>query len=276
MPNTDNITRPITLVSFGRSGTSLAFNIMGAHPEVDACGETAPLLFGTWRAAERENNVIRPDPELGQGGDHDLRCGKAVRGAFLGMFGGDERPRWLHKPINVPYPISVRERRDPGRFEAACVWYWRALKTSFPDGRNITILRHPYDVVLSAAEFWGNPVERIWRNLVCMAKIIDHADSDIRFAISHRRFVEDPEPEVRRLLNEVGLSEHPDCFAAVDRVYVARRGEHRQPKQKMAEHVGRGFSRRDAWAKLDMSSFTDADREALAAMWARFGETLEF
>lgn len=275
MPNPANITQPITLVSFGRSGTSLIYNILSAHPDVDGCGETQPLIFGPWEGARRVGGVIRPDATLPKGTPHDTRCARAVQAVFLSMFPSN-LPRWVHKPINVPFTVNERQRKFPKRFERHAAHYWHVLGHSFPRGQVITVLRHPYDVVLSAKRYWDNPVESIWRSIVCMAQILDHPDTPVTLALRHKTLVEDPEPEIARLLDHVDLSHHPACFAAADKVYVPERGKGRQPKAKMTDHTARAFSHRAEWHQLDKSSFTDEDHEILIRMWAKYGETLSF
>ena len=276
MPNADNITRPITLVSYGRSGTSLVHRVLGSHPDVDACGETQPLIFGTWEATSRVRNVIRRDIHLPQGVDFDERCAKAVRAVFLGHFDAPGKPRWAHKPINLPYTFERRQKDNPRKMDRALDTYWPIMTACFPQATNITVLRHPYDVALSAQAYWGHPIERIWRHVVRMAQVIDHPDSPIRFAVSHARMSQEPEPEIARLLDHVGLSHDPACFAAATKVYVSAKGAGAKPKAQMTDHVERAFSHRDRWSELDRSSFTDADHEVLTRMWARFDETLTF
>ncbi|WP_112320403.1 sulfotransferase [Oceanibium sediminis] len=275
MPNPSNITRPISLVSHGRSGTSLVMNILGAHPDVMTVGETAPMLFGIWHAVERVKGIIRPDPELA-GEDHDARCAKAVRAAFLATFPDpDPAPaHWMQKPINMPWVTNhLPGIRD---MQGKAAWYWHAFHSSFPESRTITVLRHPYDVVASAMEWWNASPQGAWDNLVRMAKVIDHPDSGVAMALSHQRLAEDPAPEVARLLTHLGLRDDPACLAAVDRVYVARRGTGPLAKGDVPERVASAFSRQDRWSTIDMSGYTTADRDALAAMWARFGEHLQF
>lgn len=275
MPNVDNITSPITLVSFGRSGTSLIFNVLRAHPDVDACGETQPLIFGTWEGARRVGGVIRPDKTLPEGADHDLRCARAVRSVFLTTFPSDA-PRWCHKPINVPFTIAEGQRVPPDRFAPHVPKYWHTLASSFPDGQVITVLRHPYDVALSAWRYWNNPLPKIWRSIVCMAQLLLHDDAPVGLALRHRAFVETPEEEITRLLDHVGLSHHPACFEAAKKVYVPKMGTSERDKADMKGHTARGFSHRAAWDKLDMRTFTDEDRQILVDMWAKYGETLSF
>ncbi len=244
------------------------------HPDVTACGETRPMIFGVWQSMERVRGVIRPDPVLGGKDAHDARCAKAVRAVFEATFPDEGQPRWFHKPINTPTEfrqhmrgLSTQEKGD---------WYWTVLHNCFPRGQNLTILRHPYDVVLSSVDYWKADPLGAWEGIVGMAELILHQKSDVEFALSHRRLVEDPQPEIARLLTHVGLSHHPRCFNATEKVYVPQRDTNRVPREQMQDHVSRGFSRRDEWHKLDTSKFKDSDRETLVRMWARFGEPLEF
>ncbi|MSU88230.1 hypothetical protein GE300_01195 [Rhodobacteraceae bacterium 2CG4] len=274
MPSQDNITRPISLISHGRSGTSLVMNILRGHPGMVTVGETAQMIFGIWHSLEKAKGIIRPDPELGGADNHDARCAKAVRAAMLATFPDTGHKDWMQKPINLPW--VMRHFPKTMKMSARCAWYWNAFNTCFPDSRTITILRHPYDVVLSSAEYWNVPHRRAWQGVVQMAEIIDHPESNIDFAISHARLAADPDPEIARLLDHLGLERAAACFQAADKVYVPRRKENNVPKNELPDHVSRGFSRKADWDKIDVSQFRENEREIVERMWARFGESLEF
>ncbi|MEM8869556.1 MAG: sulfotransferase [Pseudomonadota bacterium] len=276
MPNTDNITRPFTLVSFGRSGTSLVHNILAAHPDVEGCGETQPLIFGTWEGTRRVGGVVRMDQSLPAGTAHETRCAKSVRAVFLSMFPDDGTKHWVHKPINVPFTINQQQRRFPKRFDAHAKDYWKVIGGAFPDGKVITVLRHPYDVALSATRYWENPIDRIWRSIVNMAQILSQDSAPVSLALRHHVLATDPTPEISRLLDHLGLDHHPACFEAAEKVYVSKPGSGRRPKSEMTDHTRRAFSHRAEWDQLDMSSFTDQDRQILINMWAKYGEPLNF
>ena len=183
MPSEENITRPISLISRGRSGTSLVMNILKGHPDMIAVGETAQMVFGVWHSLEKSKGIIRPDPILGGVDNHDARCGKAVRAAMLATFPDTGHKEWMQKPINMPW--VMRHFPKAMKMPARGAWYWNAFHESFPDSRNITILRHPYDVVLSSMDYWKVPQRRAWVGIVEMAQVIDHPDSNIDYAISH-------------------------------------------------------------------------------------------
>ena len=275
MPSSRNIDRPFTLIANGRSGTSLVMHILGDRADIDACGETQQLLVGSWHAAERAKGLVRPDQTCEDTGDFDARCAAVVQAAFLAMFPDTGAPHWMHKPIGVPWVFQLGVMKDR-TLDEKIAWYWNVLQRSFPNSRTFTVLRHPYDVVLSAEQYWGAPHKGAWRSVVTMAKIIDHAASDIRFAVSHARLVSEAETEVTRMLGYLGLDPDPASVAATDKVFVPQMGRNRVPKDREEGRVARGFSRREDWHRIDMSTFTDADRAALVAMWARFGEVLEF
>ncbi|MEM8789619.1 MAG: sulfotransferase [Pseudomonadota bacterium] len=277
MPHPGNITAPITLLSYGRSGTSLVHNIIGAHPQVEHCGETQPLLFGSWEGAARCEGVVRPDNTLPAGATHKDRCGRTVRAAFQSMFPDRrERPFWVHKPINVPFTVPEWKRDKAHHMAEICPWYWEVMENSFPDGRFLTVLRHPYDVVLSALKYWKFNRSHIWRSIVCMAEFIAHEQSPVKHAVSHRRLVIDPEPEIDSLLDHLRLSRDTACYAAAKTVYVPHTGRKGGDLASAQAQTAAAFSHRAEWDTLDKEGFTKRDYKILVEMWAKFGETLEF
>lgn len=275
MPDRQNIDAPITLVAHGRSGTSAIMQILGAHPDVEVCGETQALLSGVWHSAERLKGIVRPDQTLGEDADHAERCALAVRAAFLSMFPPTGSPRWMHKPIGIPWVFDapgMRERPFPQR----SAWYWDALARTFPRGTVLTVLRHPYDVVLSAEAYWGTPHAQTWRGLVRMARLLTHRDAPVGFAVSFRRLAADPAAEIARLLDHLALSPDAACFAAAGTVFVPDPGSRAAAKADLPGRVADGFGRRADWHRIDRSGFTDADRDALVRLFAAWDEPLDF
>ncbi len=109
MPNIRNIESPITLIAHSRSGTSVLLRAFGLHPDVEAVGETANLVFTTWRALEQISGLTRY-------GNADCSADAAVlvRNAFLHAFPSPKR-HWMHKPIGVPRIHRDSRRRRRGR-----------------------------------------------------------------------------------------------------------------------------------------------------------------
>jgi len=272
MPTRGNIRRPITLLGQGRSGTSLTQRILGAHPDVDIHGETASLLWGVWYAtAPGGEEPLRAVPRQRQ----RQKSGRVVRAAFLAAHPPRSDPpaaEWMHKPIGYPWAAALIARnRSP---EIAAAWYWTVLAKSFPQSRNITILRHPYDVMLSQREFNGTPLATTWNAVVRLAALFQHGDADLPFAVSYRRLVETPEAEIRRLLAHLGLGYDPACLAATGQLYVPDASTRTAPLGA-SDRPARGFSRQESWGEIDRAATTREDRETVAALWARFGEPLE-
>ncbi len=201
MPSIENIARPITLIGFGRSGTSLLSAMIAAHTEVDFVGETAQPIFWTWLGAEQSQGLVRPTIIADAPVPGELACALAVRGAMLGQFPSD-RPRWMHKPIGVPESFWYLKltSRDCG------TWYWKALSSSFPDGHFITILRNPIDVAISARLYWGFETAQIVSQLREMADLVSHPDSRIAHAVNYDHLVTAPEATIKALCADIDLA----------------------------------------------------------------------
>ncbi|WP_193143402.1 sulfotransferase [Fluviibacterium sp. MJW13] len=60
MPNRTNLTAPICLVGLGRSGTTLVTNIFRRHPGFQSLGETANLVYSTFRHIEKSLPISGP------------------------------------------------------------------------------------------------------------------------------------------------------------------------------------------------------------------------
>ncbi len=108
------------------------------------------------------------------------------------------------------------------------------------------------------------------------AGVFDHAGMRDGEADVRGRVVDDPGPEVARLLAHLDLDPDPASVSATGKVFVPEMGTNKVSKDAVPDQVRRGFSRREAWHQIDMSEFEEAQREVLVAMWARFGEALEF
>ena len=177
MPNAANVDRPITIVSYGRSGTSLLSGLLSAHPKADFVGETAPMVSLTWLAAERSIGIVRRNlhhPREVVVPDNES-CASAVQGAFLKLFPSDA-PFWIQKPIGIPPTFWLM----PETIEEKARWYWNVFKQSFSQGKYLTILRDPFEVTISAHNYWKFLIPIIVDQLAEMATIITHRDSLIK------------------------------------------------------------------------------------------------
>ncbi|MGB9586028.1 MAG: sulfotransferase, partial [Anaerolineales bacterium] len=198
MPNEGNITSPIVLLAYRRVGSTLLLDVFQRHSAVHALGETVQLIFNSWLDKERElsSNISTLSEE-----QINLQCGKSVQNTFLRIF-QDDRPYWFQKPIDAPNAFFYKfgEYKDTDWQELA-EWYWMVLENSFPDARYFTVLRHPFDNVLSAYKKWKTPEERTWRNLGLISYLLVHPNSKVDFAISYEDLVEKPEDTLTQLFS---------------------------------------------------------------------------
>src|SRR5881392_2281706 len=113
MPNESNIGSPISLVAHGRSGTSLLFRAFGKLADVDCVGETANMIFTTWRALDQIAGITRygviPNPHYKQD------AARLVRNAFLQIFPSEKkdygcRSRSEFRGSGGIFPIRERSR----------------------------------------------------------------------------------------------------------------------------------------------------------------------
>jgi hypothetical protein len=268
MPTQVNVTSPITLVAHGRSGTSLLHNVFSAHPDVDPVGETANLVLGIGYAVDSVEDIVpgRYDVD-GQFVAYARRRAQAIRSAYVAMF-PSEKPRWMQKPIGASFAMDIF-----GQMSSKVdffTWYWQVMLGAFPDGKYITILRNPADVVLSSTQYWGLTEKMIWDGLGSMAKIISHVDSPISYAVHYDELINDPETQIRKLCGIVDLSFHPNMLAATKKIYVPKIGvEIANVDEERSRHERR-FSREEEWGKLDLNSVTRDTLLDLKNLWARF------
>ena len=259
MPNQQNINSPVTLISTPRSGTSLVFRIFAAHPDFAVAGETAHLIFGPWYAAERTEGIVLPTQEDGRRLSMEERATRVVHSAFLTLF-HDEKSRWMHKPIGVPEYLRLVTQRQ-GR-EAALEWYWNVLKHVYPEGSFITILRNPFDVVLSQMDFFGWEAEQIWQGIAKLARILTHPNSLISYAIVYSDLIAEPERTLREMFDEINVPYHPRVMNAMERIHAPATGrEQIDPKST---------SRSDNWSKLNPECVTPGIERAITRLWNKF------
>lgn len=251
MPNTANITAPITIVGNGRSGTSLISQIFHAHPNCHYVGETVNLIHSVSHAMTCSLPESRwPDvPD-------------AIRGHFLQFF-PSPASRWMHKPIGVPVTINFYRDREDEFLD----WFWQVLEDVFPDACYLTVLRHPLDILHSSHEWWGRSYAAIANSNRLVAKLITHPRSKVDYAVHFEEFVASPESSVRSLLDHAELPFHGDCLQPFERQHASKRDHG-------PNAAARGSSHQQNWQKIDQSVLTDDYRSSVEACWSKFG--LEF
>jgi hypothetical protein len=240
MPNQHNIESPATLITSGRSGTSLLAAVFQQHADVQFVGETANLIFYTYEALDSSNSII---PSLFEGETwvpNDERAGRVVREAFLTSF-PDSRRFWFQKPIGIPMPLATRFNEK--EWSEAAEWYWKVLGRSFPKGKFFTVLRHPCDVVLSAKAYWGYDEATSWWSVGFMAYLLAHPASLIQHVISYDELVQHPEQQVRDLFMFLDIPFRNEVLNAFSQ-------RHASTKERSGLNT-KVTTRRDEWSQLN-------------------------
>ena len=272
MPNHLNITRPITLIGGGRSGTSLLQNSFGSHPDCEIVGESADLIFGVWHACQLSEGIVRGDKQGEELVSEPARRANAVRAVFLSMF-PSEKKYWMQKPISLPYCFHYFMSENSA-YSEFCAWYWDVASNVFPHGKYFTILRHPFDIVLSAKDYWARTIERSLDELVYVADLITHPRSRVDYAVSYDRLLIDPESELRKLCEFAEIPFHSQMVDATKRIYVPTPGVMEGSNDQLRQRTDQKFSRSEHWSTVARAA-SQSQLESIAALWQKFGFQLE-
>lgn len=253
MPNKDNVISPFTIIGNGRSGTSLVSTVLRAHSQCSFAGETVNLIHSVWKSLESS---------LGQ--KQQEKIPEVIRQQFMMLFPNQSK-HWMHKPIGIPIIWNLFPCE-----EDFYVWFWDVLEAVFPNAKYFTVLRHPLDVVTSSSKWWGYPHRTVIESNRKVANLITHPRSKVEYAVNYHLMVEDPENEVRKLFDYLGLEVEPKCLEQFDVGHVMNSQEAtKQPSLETRKQSG--FSHRDAWKQIDPSCIGDSYRNAVDACWSKFG-----
>lgn len=244
MPNINNIESPITLISYGRSGSSLLSKIFELHPDFSVIGETGNFTANLWAAYEFSSGQIAPSIEDGKWISDAKRAGRMARASFLSCF-PDDKKEWFHKPIGVPNVISTKLSEEQWNEEAwneAATWYWNVINSTFPRARFFTVLRHPFDVILSAKSYWGFDEASIWKNYAIMSYLLSHPLSCIEHAISYEELVLESTTTVKSLFKFLEIPFHEVVMQAFSERHASSPG-----RESIKTNFG---TRKEEWSKL--------------------------
>lgn len=211
MPNAQNITRPITLVGTGRSGTTLLTNVFRSHPDFESLGETANIIYPSFYHAEK--NLPFCAPYITKDNAAEMAV-LSVRSSLQALF-QSEKVHWFHKPIMLP--------RVTGFFsshENFAEWYWNTSKLLFPDSYIICVLRKPADVIHSYMKRWNQSQELATRNYIDTYKLLVSEHATVSDAILFEDLTQDSEKTVKQLFSNIGVSESERSLEAFDTIHA--------------------------------------------------------
>ena len=280
MPSLANADRPFTLICPARSGSSLLQAIFAEHPECQAIGETADLVFSAWYGLVNAEFIIVRNAEQRTHDGYLRSAGAAIR-AMLVSFSPSDKPCWMQKPIGLPAVFWLFGK--PPDFERFAEFYWGGFESIFPGARCFTILRDPRDVVLSSTAYFGVTQEHAWQTCERIYRLLLHDGNRLGHAVDYEMLIQRPRKELKRLFAFLGLPWSQECLKAFDFEYVRKppadrsnpKGwSYRQPRSTERPQGAGGFSRAAEWGNLAYSE-TASETMALAArLWERFGKPL--
>jgi tetratricopeptide (TPR) repeat protein len=253
---------PLFIVGMPRSGTTLVEAILSRHPEVLTHGEASGLPVVEERALRRLTPSHRRigRHELILGLDRDWLTARAEEVLQRAMAGA------------TPKPSIVTDKLPENAVRLGLV------ARLFPNARVVHVRRHPLDVGVSnffqrfshgqgystRLEWTGIRTRQIAESMAIWKRAVDLPILDL----SYERLVEDPEGQVRRLLDFAGLEWTPDVLEprrTARAVLTASQWQVRQPIYRGSVARWKRYERWLGPMLEAMGGFAWIDREVAAS-----------
>ena len=199
--------RPIFVLGFHRSGTTLVEQMLSAHPNICGGGELELISKLERRLADALGG---PFPE----------CLKAMHPSDRSDLIAEMRESYTSELRRLPIEWSGETWiTDKSPFNST---HLLVIKLLFPDAPILRIVRNPLDVLLScyfeiflAPNEWSYDLHdiawlytRVHRHLLTMRPVLGPNYMDVRY----EDLVADPETTLRQVLGLVGEPWHPACL----------------------------------------------------------------
>lgn len=222
--------RPIFVVGFPRSGTTLTEQMLASHPNISA-GDELDYMWRLTRLAPHLCGSAQPYPQC------------------LGNLAAPAQRRTLDK-FRSYYLCNAELRHIVDKGKTRFTDKMPLNETNlglihlvFPNAPIVHLIRHPLDVVLSAyfndLTHGGNcsyDLVTAAQHYALIFELIQHyrEQLDLKYLpLRYEDVVEDPEPHVRRLLDFVGEPWDERCLAFHENQRYARTASYAQVTEKL-------------------------------------------
>lgn len=222
--------RPIFIVGFPRSGTTMVEQILTSHPAINA-GDELPYIGELARIAPNLLNSELTYPDCLA----DLWFGENL--GVLAAF----RDYYLRKAEQTALTTgSANWFTDKMPLNET---HLGLIHLVFPDAPIVHLIRHPLDVVLSTFSIdlthgfnCSYALDTAAHHYTVVRRLVDQyrANMDLNYlAVRYEDLVADPEPHCRQLLDFVGEAWDPRCLDFHENRRYARTASHAQVTEKL-------------------------------------------
>jgi len=222
--------RPLFILGFPRSGTTMVEQTLSAHPRISA-GDELPFINDITNLMPRMLSSPLPYPE-----------------ALADLWMGDQR-----EGLDNLRDYYLQRVRQLGIVAPNTSWFTDKMPLNemhlglialmFPEAPLIHVLRHPLDVVLSVFSnqlthgfHCASALETIAQHYALMADLVEHyrGEMTLRYlAVRYEDIVEDQEAGVRRMLSFIGASFDRRCLRFHENTRYARTASYAQVTEKL-------------------------------------------
>jgi tetratricopeptide (TPR) repeat protein len=222
--------RPVFIVGFPRSGTTMVEQILSAHPLISA-GDELPFVNELTGLMPRMLNSPLMYPE-----------------ALADLWMGDQR-----EGLDNLRDYYLQRVRRLGLMERGAAWFTDKMPLNethlgliallFPDAPVIHMLRHPLDVVLSMFSnhlthgfYCANELETAARHYVRIAELVEHYRTEMTLRMMTMRYedvIDHQEANVKRMLDFVGVEFDRRCLNFHENRRYARTASYAQVTEKL-------------------------------------------
>lgn len=222
--------RPIFILGFPRSGTTMVEQTLSAHPKISA-GDELPFIHDIADLMPRMLNSPLTYPEALA----DLWMGDQYEGL------DNLRDHYLRrvKQLGIVEPGATRFTDKMPLNEM----HMGLIALMFPQAPLVHVLRHPLDIVLSVYSnhlthgfYCANALETIAQHYVLIMDLVEHYRREMALkylAVRYEDIVDDQETHVRRILSFIEMPFDRRCLKFHENKRYARTASYAQVTEKL-------------------------------------------